>query len=103
MSFVKLKRINNIYYMYLVENHRVENKVKQKTLKYLGKFDIGKLLQETINYVMQRDGFKCRKCGINQNLEIDHIKPLLKGGDNSPQNLQVLCKRCNASKSNKID
>lgn len=35
-------------------------------------------------------------------LEVDHIKPVAKGGDVfDPDNLQILCKDCNRSKSDK--
>jgi len=33
-------------------------------------------------------------------LEIDHIKPLSKGGSDSLENKQSLCQRCNNKKSN---
>ena len=45
---------------------------------------------------------KCNFCGSIKNLEIDHIHPISKGGDNRISNLQVLCKKCNLKKSNKI-
>jgi 5-methylcytosine-specific restriction endonuclease McrA len=31
-------------------------------------------------------------------LEIDHILPRIRGGTSEPDNLQVLCNRCNARK-----
>ncbi|MEO3677390.1 HNH endonuclease [Rheinheimera sp. FR7-31] len=33
-----------------------------------------------------------------QELAIDHIVPLAKGGTNDPTNLQILCKHCNSAK-----
>ena len=33
-----------------------------------------------------------------ENLTIDHIQPISKGGDNTIQNIQLLCKPCNSSK-----
>ena len=38
----------------------------------------------------------------NYALTIDHIIPLNKGGKTIPENLQVLCRKCNASKSDKV-
>lgn len=33
--------------------------------------------------------------------EVDHIVPHANGGRNDPENLQVLCRRCNQSKGNR--
>ncbi len=52
--------------------------------------------------VWERDNFTCRKCGSRKNLEIDHIFPVSKGGDNTIENLQTLCKSCNSKKGNRI-
>jgi len=59
---------------------------------------ISKVLREQI---LKKYGFKCKKCGISENLQIDHIKPYSKGGTNSFNNLQVLCKHCNITKKDK--
>lgn len=37
--------------------------------------------------------------GRGRCLEIDHVRPVARGGDNRAGNLQVLCSRCNASKN----
>jgi len=41
---------------------------------------------------------RCKFCGSTENLEIDHIKPLSRGGSNDLVNLQILCKPCNRKK-----
>jgi 5-methylcytosine-specific restriction endonuclease McrA len=48
--------------------------------------------------VFDRDEHKCRYCGSTNNLEIDHIYPLARGGSNDLDNLQILCKSCNCKK-----
>ena len=59
--------------------------------------------------ILQRDEYTCKKCGNSINnepnllLEIDHIKPISKGGLTTEDNLQVLCWRCNRQKGNKYD
>jgi len=58
--------------------------------------------QEIMDKVWNRDNGKCVECGSNQNLEFDHIIPFSKGGANTYRNLQLLCRSCNAKKSNKI-
>jgi len=56
--------------------------------------------QEVREHLFDRDGGRCRYCGATQNLELDHVVPLSRGGTNTAQNLQVLCARCIRSKAN---
>ncbi len=42
---------------------------------------------------------KCAFCGSIDKLEIDHIKPVSQGGDNSEDNLRVLCQSCNGKRN----
>lgn len=65
--------------------------------------------------VLERDGYKCRICGISRQylddkapglgeylrLEIDHIVPIAQGGTSDESNLQRLCWRCNSLKGSK--
>jgi hypothetical protein len=58
--------------------------------------------QDVMDKVWNRDGGKCANCGSQENLEFDHIIPFSKGGATSYRNVQLLCKKCNIDKSNKI-
>lgn len=56
--------------------------------------------------IMQRDGFKCVLCGRSmadgiKQLEVDHIKPVSKGGLTEPGNLRTLCWDCNQGKKDR--
>lgn len=54
--------------------------------------------------VFKRDKFTCQYCGEsapNVILEIDHIKPVSKGGTNEIMNLITSCRDCNRGKTNK--
>ncbi len=53
--------------------------------------------------VFKRDSFTCQYCGNSSPeiiLEIDHIKPVSKGGDNELTNLITSCFDCNRGKRN---
>lgn len=44
-------------------------------------------------------GNKCLACGTVDNLELDHVIPLSKGGSNDMNNYQWLCGDCNRKKA----
>src|SRR5574343_638641 len=50
--------------------------------------------------VFTRDGGKCQCCGSTVSLEYDHIMPYSCGGNSDASNIQLLCLKCNRSKSN---
>ena len=50
--------------------------------------------------VLERDGWRCRRCGKAGRLEVDHVVPVEAGGDPwDPSNLQTLCRGCHIAKS----
>ena len=56
--------------------------------------------------ILKRAGGRCELCGVSHDevpLDVDHIVPRAKGGDNDPSNLQVLCRTCNAQKRDRDD
>lgn len=48
--------------------------------------------------VFERDGHKCRICGTEERLVVDHIIPISRGGSDELDNLQTLCWSCNCRK-----
>jgi len=61
--------------------------------------------------VFERDGYRCQHCGKKTRPDyknpyhplypnLDHIKPLSKGGQHSKKNTQCLCHQCNMAKGN---
>jgi len=73
-------------------------KHRRKTSRYIS----GTLKYE----VLKRARYRCELCGVSASeiaLEVDHIQPRSLGGSNEPSNLQALCYRCNAWKSNNDD
>ena len=90
-------------YLYLCKSERQGKKVIKKYIKYLGKAEnLGILKFETVKEIYVRDNYQCKKCGIKEDLVIDHINLLCKGGTNDIENLQVLCTICNQKKGSKV-
>ena len=77
------------------------------TLREYHSKDQRKLLTKELRQkIMIRDNYTCQICGKYMpdgvGLHIDHIIPVSKGGKSVESNLQVLCSKCNGSKSNKM-
>ncbi|GIK65939.1 MAG: hypothetical protein BroJett018_37330 [Chloroflexota bacterium] len=58
--------------------------------------------QDVKTAVWQRDQGKCTQCGSTSYLEFDHIIPFSKGGASTITNVQLLCRRCNLAKADRI-
>ena len=50
--------------------------------------------KEIMIEILWRDEFTCQLCGSHRHLQIHHIEPRSKGGDNSEDNLLTLCRDC---------
>lgn len=61
-----------------------------------------KISQEVKQKVWLRDGGQCVQCNATDYLEFDHVIPFSKGGSNSENNIQLLCRRCNLAKSDRL-
>lgn len=64
--------------------------------------DRRRVSKEVRNAVWIRDGAACVECDSIIYLEFDHIIPVAKGGGNTVNNIQLLCRECNGKKSDRI-
>ncbi|MFA5937491.1 MAG: HNH endonuclease [Candidatus Paceibacterota bacterium] len=71
-----------------------------------------KLIAITLEELINRDGKKCRRCGREEYLTIDHVVPVSFIRDMGipeyetyadKENLELLCKICNGFKANRFD
>lgn len=68
------------------------------------KVERGKVSNKMRFSIYEKDGYRCKKCGKKTNdLEVDHIIPIAKGGKSTYNNLQTLCHRCNVNKGSNIE
>lgn len=83
----------------------LENKLTTKAFVHQQRLLMTKKLRE---FIKNRDNFTCCICGNSTHvepnllLEIDHIRPVSKGGETIKENLQTLCWKCNRAKRDKI-
>jgi len=74
-----------------MKTNQTTSKSKRKAVSKKARFE-----------VFKRDKFSCQFCGKSAPdciLEIDHLKPISKGGDNNILNLITSCYECNRGKS----
>jgi 5-methylcytosine-specific restriction endonuclease McrA len=53
-----------------------------------------KAYDELRKQVLERDGWRCQNCGTPENLQVHHIQPRSRLGDDCSQNLITLCAVC---------
>ncbi|CAK9155747.1 unnamed protein product [Ilex paraguariensis] len=51
--------------------------------------------------ILQRDDFTCQYCSSGENLTIDHVLPIARGGEWTWENLVTACEKCNSRKGQK--
>ena len=53
--------------------------------------------------MLDRFSGRCAKCGSSENIHMDHVVPLSRGGAHSIDNVQPLCQTCNLRKHTKTE
>jgi 5-methylcytosine-specific restriction endonuclease McrA len=74
--------------------HREQQERRHERLNQNG----GTLTDADWQLILKRYGYRCLACGSTTNLTLDHIVPLAHGGRHDADNVQPLCRACNASK-----
>jgi 5-methylcytosine-specific restriction endonuclease McrA len=74
----------------------VRNSYKQGRKPKLGQVSFNEWIELCAHY-----DNRCLKCGERKPLTLDHVIPLSKGGTNTIDNCQPLCKSCNSGKKDR--
>lgn len=75
---------------------------RNKRLVRTGPVHTRHIPQDVKVQVAARDGARCVRCGSTENIQFDHLIPFSRGGSSTdPNNIQLLCGRCNRLKSNR--
>lgn len=74
----------------MLKNHRRRAVQRKNGIFFISQKDLNKILSSC-----------CYKCGKIDNVTLDHIIPIFRGGRHSIGNIQPLCKSCNSSKGSK--
>ena len=115
-KILKAKQDHDYYLdnkLYLVEYYKSwceKNKKHLRSYQSVYKFKrLKRIIDNGNNTLTTADVFKllnthpyCEYCKSTENLTIDHIIPIVKGGQNSVLNVTVACRSCNSSKNDKL-
>jgi len=71
--------------------HRRRVRLQKGSIFAISKKDLKKLYSSN-----------CVNCGTHENISLDHIIPISRGGRHSVGNLQAMCRSCNSSKRDKL-
>lgn len=101
---------SNVFYSNQIRSliKRINNKrntfyLDQEIWNAICRVERGKVSNKMRFAIYDRDGHRCRMCGCRfDDLEIDHIIPIAKGGKSTMDNLQTLCHNCNKRKGSDI-
>jgi len=58
------------------------------------RFERRDIPDELVKHIIDRDEV-CRRCGSQEDLQLDHIIPVSRGGNDTEDNLRLLCGACN--------
>ena len=89
---------------------------EQRPLNALSMYEMGKIAPERareikekiyLSYRKSNGNYYCKECNYESSLramfQIDHIKPMAKGGLTEVTNLQLLCRKCNVTKGDRYE
>ena len=93
-----------IFHRLMKKTSTLKASLKKRSKEYEVVFDI--TLDQIRSMFLKYYGKQCRYCDsvlVVSNIVCDHMYPLSLGGDSTPRNLTIICKRCNTRKGHLTD
>lgn len=85
------------------KNNPIKKRIHRENRRARERNAVGKLSADISQRLLALQKGKCAICGVvlSARYDLDHIVPIVLGGENSDRNMQVLCVTCNRSKGKK--
>lgn len=85
------------------KNNPIKKRIHRENRRARERNAVGKLSADIAEKLFTLQKGKCAICGVvlSVKYDLDHIVPIVLGGENSDRNMQVLCVTCNRSKGKK--
>lgn len=80
----------------------IEATIRNDIYVKLQRKEFSSIRKKHVAQLLEIADYKCQECGKRDNLTVDHVIPITRGGKNELNNFQILCRSCNASKNNKL-
>ena len=88
-----------VFHRLMKKSATLKSSLKKRSKEYEVEFNI--TLEEIRNLFYKHYGEKCSYCSnvlLVSNIVCDHMYPLSLGGNSTPKNLKIICRRCNTRK-----
>ena len=93
-----------VFHRLMKKSATLKSSLKKRSKEYEVEFDI--TLEQIRALFLRSYGKTCAYCSdvlLVSNIVCDHKYPLSLGGDSTPKNLTIICKRCNTRKGHLTD
>ena len=93
-----------VFHRLMKKSSTLKASLKKRSKEYEVEFGIS--LEEIRELFLRHYGKQCRYCDdvlVVSNIVCDHMYPLSLGGDSTPKNLTIICRRCNTRKGHLTD
>ena len=99
-AFIDGKLANPLIFVpNIIRIERAKSKGTKEYRKYIRNISSNYIARKEVReFVFNRNAHKCVECGHKEFLQVDHIVSVYKNGKNHIDNLQTLCRSCNARK-----